>query len=141
MYAPLHPPHFTVAYWCVLVAALLPIVCAGLAKWGMFRVARREGGYDNHDPRAWMARQSGWRARANAAQANSFESLPFFIGAVIIAHQLGARQTWLDLLAMLFVMLRMFYIMMYVSNMPTARSAVWAGAFMVNVAILFVGYR
>ena len=54
---------------------------------------------------------------------------------------LGARQTWLDLLAMLFVMLRMFYIMMYVSNMPTARSAVWAGAFMVNVAILFVGYR
>lgn len=141
MYAPLHPPHFTVAYWCVLVAALLPIVCAGLAKWGMFRVARREGGYDNHDPRAWMARQSGWRARANAAQANSFESLPFFIGAVIIAHQLGARQTWLDLLAMLFVMLRMFYIMMYVSNVPTARSAVWAGAFMVNVAILFVGYR
>ena len=45
------------------------------------------------------------------------------------------------ILAMLFVMLRMFYIMMYVSNMPTARSAVWAGAFMVNVAILFVGYR
>ena len=42
---------------------------------------------------------------------------------------------------MLFVMLRMFYVMVYVSNMPTARSAVWAGAFMVNVAILFVGYR
>jgi hypothetical protein len=25
--------------------------------------------------------------------------------------------------------------------MPTARSAVWAGAFLVNIAILFVGYR
>ena len=47
----------------------------------------------------------------------------------------------LDLLAVLYVLLRLFYIMMYVSNMPTARSAVWAGAFMVNVAILFVGYR
>ena len=132
---------FTVAYWCVLVAALLPIVCAWIAKSGSFGKSLKDGGYDNRDPRAWMARQADWRARANAAQANSFESLPFFIGAVIIAHQLGARQTWLDLLAMLFVMLRMFYIMMYVSNMPTARSAVWAGAFMVNVAIWFVGYR
>ena len=132
---------FTIAYWCVLAAALLPIVCAGIAKYGMFSVSPHQGGYDNRNPREWLALQTDWRKRANAAQANSFESLPFFIGAVIIAHQLGARQTWLDLLAMLFVMLRMFYIMMYVSNMPTARSAVWAGAFMVNVAILFVGYR
>lgn len=132
---------FTVAYWCVLVAALLPIVCAWIAKSGTLGKPPAQGGYDNSDPRSWLARQGDWRARANAAQANSFESLPFFIGAVIIAHQFGARQTWLDLLAMLFVMLRMFYIMMYVSNMPTARSAVWAGAFMVNVAILFVGYR
>ena len=133
--------HFTIAYGCILVAVLLPIVCAGLAKRHGMGKSAQDGGYDNHNPRAWMARQGQASARANAAQANSFESLPFFIGAVIIAHQLGARQTWLDLLAMLFVMLRMFYIMMYVSNMPTARSAVWAGAFMVNVAILFVGYR
>ena len=34
----------TVAYWAVLVAALLPIACAGLAKWGMFGVPRRQGG-------------------------------------------------------------------------------------------------
>ena len=33
----------TVAYWAVLVAALLPIGCAGLAKWGMFSKPRREG--------------------------------------------------------------------------------------------------
>ncbi len=132
---------FTVAHWCLLVAALLPIVCAWIAKSGMLGKPPVQGGYDNSDPRAWLSRQADWRARANAAQANSFESLPFFIGAVIIAHQLGARQTWLDLLAMLFVMLRMFYIMMYVSNMPMARSAVWAAAFVVNIAILFVGYR
>jgi uncharacterized MAPEG superfamily protein len=59
----------------------------------------KTAGYDNHDPRAWMARQKDWRARANAAQANSFEALPFFIGAVIIAHQLGAAQARLDILA------------------------------------------
>ena len=137
----MHVARFTVAYWCVLVAALLPIACAWLAKSGNFGKSRKDGGFDNHDPRAWMARQTDWRARANAVQANSFESLPFFIGAVIIAHQLGAGQTLLDMLALLYVMLRIFYIMMYVSDMPTVRSALWACAFAVNIAILFIGYR
>jgi len=127
----------TVAYWAVLVAALLPIVCAGLAKWGMFATPRRNGGYDNHNPRAWLAQQGDWRARANAAQANSFEALPFFIGAVIIAHQLGASQMRLDLLAFFFVVLRLVYIMLYVADLATLRSTVWALALAVNIAILF----
>jgi len=133
--------HFTVAYWCVLVVAFLPIVCAGLAKGGTFGKPRRDGGYDNGDPRAWLARQTDWRARANAAQANSFEALPFFIGAVIIAHQLGAPQARLDILAFLFVVLRLLYIMMYVAGMANVRSAVWALALGINIAILFAGYR
>ena len=133
--------HFTVAYWAVLMAALLPIVCAGLAKSGMFGKPRRDGGYDNENPRAWLARQKDWRARANAAQANSFEALPFFMAAVIIAHQLGAQQGRLDILAFLFVVLRILYIMMYVGGMANVRSIVWALAFAVNVAILFIGYR
>lgn len=132
---------FTLAYWCVLIAALLPIVCAGIAKSGTFNKPRREGGYDNDNPRAWMARQADWRARADAAQANSFEALPLFIGAVIIAHQLGAHQARLDLLAFLFIFLRMFYIMMYVAGLSTVRSIVWAGALVVNLGILFLGYR
>lgn len=133
--------HFTVAYWCVLIAALLPIACAGLAKSGRFGMPRREGGYDNVNPREWLARQTDWRARANAAQSNSFEALPFFIGAVIIAHQLGAPQARLDVLAFIFIVLRMLYIMMYVSGMGTARSAVWCLGFAVNVAILLIGYH
>lgn len=127
----------TVAYWAVLVAALLPIACAGLAKWGMFGIPRRNGGYDNHHPRAWLAQQTNWRARANAAQANSFEALPFFMGAVIIAHQLGAHQTRLDLLAFIFVVLRLLYIMMYVADLATARSFTWVLALVINIAILF----
>ncbi len=132
---------FTVAYWCVLIAALLPIVCAGLAKWQGFGKPRRKGGYDNHEPRAWLARQTDWPARANAAQANSFEALPFFIGAVIIAHQLGAPQTRLDILALLFVTLRVIYIAMYVAGLPSVRSTVWLAAMAVNVTILLIGYR
>ena len=132
---------FTVAYWCVLLAALLPLACAWLAKWPLVGKPRREGGFDNADPRGWLARQTGWQARANAAQQNSFEALPFFIGAVIIAHQLGAVQAWVDILALLFITLRVIYVAMYVAGLPTARSAFWAAALLVNIGILFVGYR
>jgi len=131
----LHVAHFTVAYWCVLLMALLPTVCALIGKRGSFRPS------DNHDPRGWQNKQTDWRARAIAAQSNTFEALPFFIGAVVIAHQLGAAQTLLDILAFLFVMLRVFYVMMYVSDLPTARSAVWFAGMVVNIAILFIGYR
>ena len=133
--------HFTVAYWCVLVAVFLPIVCAGIAKWGCFGKPRSQGGFDNVDPRAWLARQTGWRARANAAQANSFEALPFFIGAVIIAHQMGAYQFRLDLLAFVYVVLRMVFILLYVAGMANLRSLVWSLALAVNIAIFFAGYH
>ncbi len=132
---------FTVAYWCVLIAALLPLACAWLAKSGGFGKPRSQGGFDNHEPRAWLARLTDWRARANAAQANSFEALPFFIGAVVIAHQLGAPQARVDILAVLFVTLRIIYIAMYVAGLPMVRSAIWTLALLVNVAILFAGFR
>jgi uncharacterized MAPEG superfamily protein len=132
---------FTVAYWCVLLAVLLPYACAWLAKSRGFGRPRSQGGYDNHDPRGWLANQQGWQARANGAQANSFEALPFFIGAVIIAHQLGAAQTRLDILAVVFVTLRIIYIFMYVAGLPTARSAIWALAFATNIAIFFSGWH
>ena len=64
------------------LAVLLPYACAYLAKAGGFGKRRSEGGFDNADPRGWLAHQQGVSARANAAQANSFEALPFFIGAV-----------------------------------------------------------
>ncbi|MCU0925154.1 MAG: MAPEG family protein [Hydrogenophaga sp.] len=128
----------TVAYWSLLVAALLPIACASLAKWGMLGKPRREGGYDNHNPRDWLARQGDWRARANAAQANSFEALPLFMAAVIVAHQVGANQMRLDLLAFLFVVLRVVYVMLYVADLATARSLIWTLALVVNIALFFI---
>ena len=133
--------HFTIAYGCILVAVLLPIVCAGLAKRQGMGKSPKDGGYDNHNPRAWMARQGEDSARANAAQANSFEALPFFIGAVIIAHQLAAPQTLLDLLAAAFIGLRVAYIALYLTDRASARSLVWGLALLANIAIFFIGFR
>lgn len=102
---------------------------------------RRDGGFDNNHPRAWLAAQTDWRARANAAQANSFEALPFFVGAVLIAHQLGANQVWVDGLACAYIALRVAFIWFYVANRANLRSLVWVLALATNVTILFVGYR
>ncbi|WP_162583793.1 MAPEG family protein [Variovorax sp. PBS-H4] len=131
----MHLPALTLAYWCVLAAALLPYVAAYIAKAGSFR------GRDNQAPREWMTRQAGWRARALAAQNNIFEGLAFFVGAVVIAHQLGAVQARLDMLAAAYVLLRIVYIAFYILGLGTARSAAWALAFALNVAILFIAGR
>ena len=133
--------HFTIAYWCVLAMALLPFACALIAKSPGFGKPRKQGGFDNAEPRAWLARQTDWQARADAAQANTFESLPFFIGAVVIAHQMRASQGVVDILALLFVTLRIVYVAMYVGGLPTLRSGIWFAALLVNIAILFAGFR
>jgi uncharacterized MAPEG superfamily protein len=127
----------SLAHICVLLAALLPIVCAGIAKGGMFTRPPSKGGYDNSDPRAWLARQTGYRARANAAQANSFEALPLFIAAVLIAHQTQARQPLVDALAVGFVVVRVAYIAAYVADRNLLRTGLWTLGLLTSVALLF----
>ena len=72
-----------IAYWCVLVAALLPYVWVTIAKSSGER-------YDNRDPRGWTARQSNPRVhRANAAQLNGYEAFAPFAAAVVLVGWLA----------------------------------------------------
>ena len=137
----MNPRHFTFAYWCLLVAALLPLGCSYLSKSVGFGKPRSKGGFDNREPRAWLDKQQGWRARANAAQSNTFEALPFFFAAVIIAHQTGGRQALIDLLAFAFIIVRLIYVALYVGGMGTARSFTWLAGLIITIAILFTGYH
>jgi uncharacterized MAPEG superfamily protein len=120
----------TIAYWCILFMGLFPIVAAGIAKKGF-------EGYDNGMPRQWLAQQTGFRARANAAQANLFESLPLFFAAVIIASNSNAPQGRIDLLAIGFVLTRIAYLICYLANWPTTRSIVWLIGLACVVTIFF----
>lgn len=128
----------TVANLCMLAACVLPIVAAGIAKSGGWGKSRREGGYDNHDPRAWLAKQTGRAARANNAQANSFEALPLFIAGVLVAQQTQAPQATVDALAMGFVAARVVYIGLYVADVHLWRSVVWTLGFALSAALFFV---
>jgi uncharacterized MAPEG superfamily protein len=131
-------PRFTIAYWCVLLVALMPYACAIMAKMG--GRAQRGGKYDNALPRQWLAQLTGWPMRANAAQANCFEAMPFFFVAVVLAHQMRALQGTLDMMCAMFVVMRVLYVLMYVANMSTLRSAVWFMGFGLNLAIFFAGF-
>jgi len=114
----------------MLAAALLPALTA---------VAAKAGGraFDNNEPRAWLASQQGWRARANAAQANAFEALPFFFAAVLLALHNGAAASRLAALAGAWLALRVAYAALYIAGLGTWRSIVWALALAVNIVMLF----
>ncbi len=109
----------TTAYWCILIAALLP--------YGWVIAAKLAPGYDNAAPRAYLAKLSGWRQRASWAQLNAFEALPPFAAAVIIAQQLNAPQARVDLLALGFIGFRLAHGIAYIGDWATLRSLVWAG--------------
>ena len=120
----------TIAYVCVLLMGLLPYVAAGIAKKDFEQ-------YDNSLPRQWLAKQTGFRARANAAQANLFESLPLFFAAVIIASIENAPQARVDALAIGFVIFRIAYLVCYVVNWSTMRSIVWLLGLVCVITIFF----
>lgn len=128
----------TLAELCILIACLLPILCAGLAKSKGFGKSRREGGFDNHEPRQWLTQQKGWHARANAAQSNSFEALPLFIAGVLVAERMQAPQATINALAVFFVVMRLAYIGAYVADKASLRSVIWTLGLGASIALFFL---
>ena len=112
----------TVAFWCVMIAFLLPLVCAATAKFGS---GKFKPGH-NHDPRAFLDKLDGFPRRAHAAQLNSYEINPFFAAAVIIAHITdNASLVTIDVLAVLFLTSRLLYIIFYLADLAALRSIIW----------------
>lgn len=107
-----------IAYTCVLLAGLMPVICAGIAKAG-------SKAYDNHDPRAWLLQQTGYRARANAAQTNCFEAFPFFAVGLMLALLTGVEPVVVDALAVVFVVVRVAYVACYLADKALFRSIFW----------------
>lgn len=126
----------TIAIICVILSGFLPIIAAGIAKFGPAESYPAEP-FDNRHPRQWLAKQTGMRARANAAQANTFESLPFFYVAVALAISLDAPKANLDLLAIVYLLARIAYIICYIFDWPNTRTFVWLIGLIAIMAIFF----
>lgn len=120
----------SIAYWCVLIAALLPYVWVGVAKAGGKR-------YDNRDPRGWLARQENPRCiRANAAQLNAFEAFAPFAAGVVLAQLAGVPADRIAWVAVIFVVLRILHGIFYITNKQGLRSLVWAAGLLAVLTLL-----
>lgn len=122
----------TTAYWCVIVAMLMPTLFAGLAKFSSgFRPK------DNHNPREYLTKLTGWQQRANWAQQNTIESIPAFMAAVVIAHQMGGNQATIDMLAVSYIVIRIVYGALYIADAALLRSVAWGAGVACTIGLFF----
>jgi uncharacterized MAPEG superfamily protein len=126
----------TLAYSCLLIAILLPYVWAGVAK----RRLIKDKAYDNNNPRLQMSALEGVELRANWAQQNSFEALPGFIAAVLVAHLAGVSQGVIDTLAVVHVVSRVAYGICYIKDLATPRSLVWTLGLFATIGLFVAAF-
>jgi uncharacterized MAPEG superfamily protein len=107
----------TLAYWMVLMAAMLPYIAVGYAKM--------RANYNNHAPRAGIEQLPPAKQRAYWAHLNAFEAFPPFAAAVIIAHLAHASQPVIDALALTFVVSRVAHLLLYIKDHAALRSIAW----------------
>ena len=115
----------TIAFWCVLIAALAPYAVFGPASAKL----------DIKTPRKQAGDLDGLAARAYGAHLNHFEAFPFFAVAVIVAHVLGGPSALVNWLAVAFILVRIFYTGMYLTDRQPLRSASFFVGLILSIAI------
>ena len=119
--------------YLILIACLLPYVFAMIAKKTAGFKAK-----DNQHPRDFLAKTTGLAARANAAQQNSFESLPLFIAAILMAEYMVISQTVIMTFGMAYIVLRILYGICYLANWATLRSIMWLLSLLCPILLLIL---
>lgn len=115
------------AYWCILIAALMPLVWVWYAKAGMRT--------DNLYPREEVDDLPPMKRRAYAAHENAYENFPFFAAAVLVAVTMGAPVYLVNWMAAAYIALRIAHGIFYIFNKPSLRSLAYLLALIVNIAI------
>ena len=122
----------TVAEWCVFGTLMLYLLTIVSVKWAGHRH------FDNARPRDPAFYDDAIRARALGAHQNGIETFPFFAAAVLLAEFRAAPQYLINELAVLFLIVRIAYVLTYVGNRPSLRSILWSIGFLINIGIFFL---
>ena len=122
----------TVAEWCVFGTLMLYLLTIAPIKWIGFRR------FDNSRPRDPAFYGDPLAARALGAHQNGIEAFPFFAVAVLLAEFHGGPQRLVNELAILFLIVRIAYVLTYLGDRPTLRSILWSIGFAINLAIFFM---
>lgn len=119
--------------YLILAACLLPYVFTMIAK--------KAGGFkaeDNQNPRDFLEQSTGVAKRAHAVQQNSFESLPLFIAAVLMAEYLVMPQSLIMTFGIGYLIFRVLYGICYLANWATLRSIMWLLSMLCPIALLLL---
>src|SRR5438309_8280639 len=122
----------TVAEWCIFGALMLYLLTIAPVKWIGFRR------FDNGKPRDPAFYSAPLRSRALGAHQNGIEGFPFFAAAVLLAEFRAGPQHLIDELAVLFLIVRIAYVLTYLGDRPTLRTILWNIGFAINVGIFFL---
>jgi len=117
----------TIAFWCVLIAALLPYVPFALVSSKVDMRAPRKGERD----------LEGLAARALGAHLNAFETFPPFAAAVIVAHLVEGASATVNVLAVLYIVARLAHTGFYLADKAKPRSASFTIG-MILMVVIFV---
>ena len=116
----------TIALWCILIAGALPYAAFGFVK-----------GLEPRQPRAGVQGLRGQAARAYAAQLNGFETFPLFAAAVIVSHMVGGPSSATNILAVVYILLRVGHMAAYIGDRQPLRTTFFALAQTV-AAVIFI---
>jgi len=122
----------TVAEWCIFGTLMLYLLTIAPIKWIGYRR------FDNAKPRDPAFYADPLRSRALGAHQNGIETFPFFAIAVLLAEFRAGPQRLIDELAILFLIVRIAYVLTYLGDRPTLRSILWSIGFAINLAIFFM---
>ena len=116
----------TLAFYCVLIAGLLPYAVFGQAAAKL----------DIKLPRRRVADLDGIAARAHGAHLNHFEAFPFFAAAVIIAHLQVGVSPLINALAVAFIVTRVVYSFAYLTDRQPLRSSCFGVGLLLTIVIM-----
>jgi uncharacterized MAPEG superfamily protein len=123
----------SIAIYAMLAASVLPLLTAALAK-----LVGRFNRKDNENPRVFQQKLTGSAGRIQAAQLNSYETLPIFLAAVLTAEYMVVIQPEINNLAWAYVVLRVLYLGAYAFNFATLRSIIWAAGFLCPLYLFYL---
>ncbi len=117
---------------CLFIILILPY----LAKLPLGFAMNKLGGYDNNTPRSQQAKLEGFGARALAAHQNSFEALSVFSAVILAAIATQHTGFLVQILAVVYVVSRIIYHVVYLMNLASLRSLIWFIGYLCCLIIL-----
>lgn len=116
---------------CLLIAMLLPYLAKGPVAVAMAKL----GGYDNSHPREQQSKLTGYGARAVAGHQNAFESLLIFGIAALTVMATNNVNAVVEVAAIVHVVARMAYQILYLKDKGTLRSLSWFVAIIASFTV------